>query len=247
MSYSETGVPVYVEVNPADMLEGVFAIEGDLRYSEGTLTFDYRTRNVRSKPSAPKTFQLTLDDLQDAILKDRLVKAKLILQPRRLSVMDQVPWSSRERIVFHVKRAHRGRAAALAAALRHALAQHLLPATNSIPFELPSIDMGFTEVKGLLYLDDEFLVFEVGTGLAGGSHSDNQTIKVEPGALAEVRHEQGLLHDHLIVRPKKDDLLTAMPGTFEGELKLKIKKPHRREVEYLVHEISRRNAARRTA
>ena len=87
---------------------------------------------------------------------------------------------------------------------------------NSIPFELP--DVGLQEIRGKLYLDQEFLVFEVQVALIGEFNKEFQTIKIEPGALKEIHLDRGVIKDRLCIRPKKSDLLTAMPGEYHGEI-----------------------------
>ena len=114
---------------------------------------------------------------------------------------------------------------------------------HPIPFQLPDLNSGFTEVKGVLYLDDEFLVFRVETALLGEFDKEHQVIKIEPRALDEIRLEPGIFRDRLCVRPKKRELLTAMPGTYETELVLKIWNRHRARAEHLVADVRRRRGA----
>ena len=112
-----------------------------------------------------------------------------------------------------------------------------------IPFQLPDLHGGLTEIKGNLYLDDEFLVFDLETALLGEFDKEHQVIKIEPRALAEIRLDPGVFRDRLCVRPKKRDLLTAMPGTYGTELVLKIWTRHRARAEHLVADVRRRQDA----
>lgn len=109
---------------------------------------------------------------------------------------------------------------------------------TSIPFTLP--DMGLTEVKGLILLDDEFLVFELETALMGEFNKDTHTVKIEPAALQAVYLDHGLVRDQLCIRPKKRDLLDAMPGKYAGELRLKVWRKYRRDAEALVAAVQAR-------
>ena len=109
---------------------------------------------------------------------------------------------------------------------------------DSIPFKLP--DVGLSEVQGYLYFEEEFLVFDVETALFGEFNGEEQTIKIEPKAIVELEFEKGVFKDKLCVRPKKRDLLKAMPGSFEDEIKLRVAHKHRGKVHRLIKEFNKR-------
>lgn len=109
---------------------------------------------------------------------------------------------------------------------------------NSIPFKLP--DVGLYEVGGYIYFEEDFLVFDVEKSLFGEFEADEQTIKVEPSAIEEIELKQGIFKDKLCIRPKKHDLLKAMPGSFKEELKLSLSRKQRDKVHQLVEEFNRR-------
>ena len=109
---------------------------------------------------------------------------------------------------------------------------------SSIPFQLP--DVGLREISGSVYLDEEFLVFEVQDALLGEFDKEHQVIKIEPRALQEIRLDRGILRDRLYIRPKERDLLAVMPGTYQEELRFKIWNIHRGQAEQLVEEVQRR-------
>lgn len=94
-----------------------------------------------------------------------------------------------------------------------------------LPFQLPDANLGITEIKGVLYLDEAYLVLEVWSGVTGGAKKKQQVIKVEPGALEEVQFNRGAFRDQLYLRPKKRDLLRAMPGMYKNKEALKLKIP----------------------
>ena len=232
MNSSGIRVPVSVEVSVSEVLQGLFDIEGMLSYADALITFSYQTKGATGKPSEEETFELPLEALRAVALKG----GKLALRPRRLATLDEVPWTSGEAIIFKVKRKHREQAAALVDELEQGLAEKGLDDAGCIPFQLPDANLGFTEIKGLLYLEDAYLVFEVGTGISGGAKKKRHTIKIELRALTAIRFEPGAFRDHLFVRPKKRDLFRAMPGMYrdKDELKLILKKKHRDEAEDLV-------------
>lgn len=114
-----------------------------------------------------------------------------------------------------------------------------MPRTISgIPFQLP--DVGLREISGRLYLDEDFLVFDVEDALAGEFDKEVHVIKVDPGALGDIRLERGIVRDRLFIRPRKSDLLRAMPGQYGVELPLRIWRKHRQTVLQLMDEIGRR-------
>ena len=226
------GVPVSIEVSMSEVMRGVFEIKGVLRFADEAVVVEYREHGARSQPSGAETFHLPLAALQEVVLKG----GKIILRPRRLSTLGQVPWTTRETVVFQVKRAHRTQAAALVAQLQEALAERGVEASVGIPFRLPDANLGFTEIKGIVYVEEEYLVFEVATGVSGGSQKKRQTIKIEARALEALHLDPGTFSDHLYVRPKERDLFRVMPGMYRGkdELKMKISTSYRGETEHLV-------------
>lgn len=109
---------------------------------------------------------------------------------------------------------------------------------RSIPFKLP--DVGLSEVSGFVYFDEEFLVFEVEKALFGEFDGEGQMIKIEPKAVVEIELKKGMFKDKLCIRPKKRDLLRAMPGTFKEEIKLSVSHKYREDAYDLVEEFRRR-------
>lgn len=109
---------------------------------------------------------------------------------------------------------------------------------RSIPFKLP--DVGLNEVKGYLFFEKEFLVFDIETALFGEFDEDEHTIKIEPKAILDMEYRRGWFSDKICVRPKKDDLLKALPGDFRNEVELKISRKHGKSARYLIKEFYRR-------
>jgi len=243
MAFSDASVPVYVEVSPSEIREGVFEIVGVLRYADDTVTFEYRTRDHKSEQSDVETFHLPLDQVREVELKRRMPGAKILVRPRRLSTFEYVPGAPRNEIVFNVKHKHRQQAAALVSHLQRVFSQRRGDHTSSIPFQLPDTNLGLTENKGRLYLDEEFLVFEVSIGISGGTKKKQQTVKIEPRALEEIRLDRGVFKDRLLIRPKNRELFRVMPGMYKDKdtLTMTIWKKYRADAEHLVDELRRRS------
>lgn len=108
---------------------------------------------------------------------------------------------------------------------------------SSVPFTLP--DAGLREVAGTIYLENDLIILEIETTLMGEWDPENKTIEIEPGALVEVRHERGFFRDGLVLRPRKRDLLSVVPGSHKEALKLKIKKRYREAAASLATTIQR--------
>jgi len=108
---------------------------------------------------------------------------------------------------------------------------------SSVPFTLP--DAGLREVAGTIYLENDLIILEIETTLMGEWDPENKTIEIEPGALVEVRHERGFFRDGLVLRPRKRDLLSVVPGSHKEALKLKIKKRYREAAASLATAIQR--------
>lgn len=106
---------------------------------------------------------------------------------------------------------------------------------TAVPFDLP--DVGLREIKGEAYLDQGFIVLVVEDALAGEFDREQQIIKVEPSALADVRFERGILKDKICLRPKTRELLDTMPGRHLAELKLRVWVKHRESARRLVEAI----------
>ncbi len=110
-------------------------------------------------------------------------------------------------------------------------------ARDRIPFHLPELKGGIVEAKGVMYLEDEFLVFEVESAVFGEFDKKKKLIKIEPRALEDVHYERRLIVDRLYIEPKEGELLEAMPGDFLSEVVLKIWVNHRSDAEALVSEL----------
>ncbi len=236
MPPNSISLPVTVDVSFSEVTQGIFGIEGWLDYSDERLAFTYRTKDMYARVSDQKTLELPLDGLREAVLRRWALGATLILHPRRREILDEMPGADPDKLVFKISKADRRQAVALADQLQRILSEDEM---SGIPFRLPDDNFGLTEIGGVLYLEEEYLVFDVGTGLPGGSRKDHQIIKIEYAALNKLQLDRGLLKDRLHVAPKTNELLQAMPGTYKEELVLSIRKKYREAVEQLVYEVRR--------
>jgi hypothetical protein len=103
---------------------------------------------------------------------------------------------------------------------------------NRIPFALP--DVGLREIRGLVYLEDDFLVLRIKNAVLGLVGEKKDLIKIEPKALRDLRIERGLFRDRLVIRPKRADLLDAVPGEHPSAVTLRVGRKHRSDLMRLV-------------
>ena len=107
----------------------------------------------------------------------------------------------------------------------------------SIPFEISEVHAVFSEAKGILRLEDEFLVFDVQTITGGMFKQPSETVKIEVAALADIRLEKGVFRDRLFIRPKTNKLLDVIPGKHLAEIKVKVWRKYRPTSMNLVDEV----------
>ena len=117
----------------------------------------------------------------------------------------------------------------------------------SIPFEISDIHAGFSEAKGLIHVEDDFLVFNVQTITMGMFKQSPETIKIELAALSDIRLEKKIFRDRLYIRPKTNKLLDVIPGKHLGEIMVKVWRKHRAASMSMVDDIQYNIRKRRRA
>ena len=111
---------------------------------------------------------------------------------------------------------------------------------NRIDFTLPSVGvMELREVEGMVWLEDGLLTIEVKHKLLGLVDEESETVKIEQSALADIYLKTGWFKDRLVLVPKKRDLLDIIPGKHVNDVRLRIWKTKRRQVEQLVRDCLR--------
>jgi hypothetical protein len=240
-----TPLPVTVEITIPELIQGVFSIEGTLQYAVDTLTFDYQARDMRGRTVLEESILLPLDQVRTVERKRGFRGAKVVVHPKQLVTFEFVAGAARHAFVFQVKHTHRKAAARFVAEVRRAHAALGADGVDRIPFKVPSANLGVTEIDGLVYLDDVFLILEVASGISGGVRKEQQVIEVDPRALDDIWFKQGVVRDRLILKPTKRDLFRVMPGMYRGKetLTLSLKTVYRTAAEHLVGEVTRRRQA----
>ncbi len=105
---------------------------------------------------------------------------------------------------------------------------------NRIPFTLP--DVGLRELRGMVYIDEGFLVLRLKDALLGILDEEKRRIEIEPGALEELRVEWRLFKDRLILQPRSTTLLDTIPGEHRVAVELRVWRKYRVDLMQLVEE-----------
>lgn len=106
---------------------------------------------------------------------------------------------------------------------------------NRVAFTLP--DVGLREIRGMAYVDEGFLVLRIEDKLLGLIDPEKHVVKIEPGALRDVRVKKGLFRDRLVIEPKGMELLDLIPGEHPVAVELRVKRKFRPYLMGLFEEI----------
>ena len=230
-------IEVTIEVTAAEVLEGKTEIHGSLGHDDECFELVYYSKKLLGGTTEEEKLRIPLKDIQEVKVKKGAVNTKVVLFPKTLSLIREIPGSHSNKLVFKVKRSDRKYVEQFVGSLRRAIFDAAEEGLDSVPFQLEDTNMGLTENFGLLYMEDEFLVFDLQSGLKGVTRWKRQLVKVEPKAINGIRLRHGKLKDTLLIKPKKNKLLQVIPGDHKIEVKLKIKKKHRSEAERLVQRV----------
>lgn len=105
---------------------------------------------------------------------------------------------------------------------------------KSVPFTVKEVHNGFSEGRGVLYVDDDEVVFEVHVTFLGMFDRGTTTHRFHLTDLDEVGHKRGLWQDHLSIRTRPMELVSVVPGSAQGALALTVKRKHRRDLDALL-------------
>ena len=238
MALENDDIPVSVDVSFGEVLQGTIEINGALSFVDDAVQFVYQTKSFFKRNAGVQTVRIPLEGIREIEYKGNVFAGKVVILPRRLQLMEDMPGESRDQMIFKMKKKrHHALAKNLVSYVQYRIFEQGNASHTSIPFTLGSTDLGLTEHAGLIYLEDEFLVFEIQSGISGGSKSDRQVIKIETKALRSVDTTQGIRTDKLSVYPKKSALLDAVPGNHSEKVVLNIPKRYRDQLEKLTEKV----------
>lgn len=238
MALDNDDIPVSVDVSFGEVLQGTVEINGALSFVDDAVQFVYQTKSFFKRNKGIQTVRIPLEGIREIEYKGNMFSGKIVILPRRLQLMEDMPGDSRDQMIFKMKKKrHNALAKNLVSYVQYRIFEDGNASRASIPFTLGSTNYGLTEHAGLIYLEDEFFVFEIQSGISGLGKNDRQVIKIERKALDEVEIRQGKRTDKLYVYPKKTALLEAMPGDHREKVSLSIPKRYREQLEKLVGRI----------
>lgn len=104
----------------------------------------------------------------------------------------------------------------------------------SLPFTTPDIDGGLSEGKGVLTLDGDEVTVRLEVAFMGLFSRATETVRFEVTDLDEVRHARRFWGDRLTLRTRPPSIASGLPGCGQGEIVLKTKRRHRRDLDALL-------------
>ena len=228
---------ITIEVSATEVLDGIGKITGTLVLSGDVIELVYYKTTLLGSTSETAEVEIPLTEIQGAELKKIPGLLKVILYPKRLGILRDIPGAHKGKITFQVQREDRPFATRFVGAIEHALHEQGVTGMVSIPFQMESTNMGFQEHWGLLYMEEEFVVLDLHSGLSGVTRAERHVIKIDPVAIMSIRLGKGGLKDTVFIEPKKDTLLRVLPGDHRDEIRLKLKKEHRQAAARLISRI----------
>ena len=116
-----------------------------------------------------------------------------------------------------------------------------------LPFSIPGTYQGLAEVAGLATLDGDALVleFEVKDAVLGLLRSGVEVVRLPVDDLASVSLDQSWLHADLVVRARSMRSVRELPGSRQGQVRLRIARRDRATAEEFTATLLRRIAEKR--
>ena len=108
---------------------------------------------------------------------------------------------------------------------------------QSIPFATDDVHGGFSEGRGAVRVEDDEIILEVQVKLLGMIDRGVQTFRFDLTDLESVEHSRNMVRDCVTLRTRPMDIITRVPGSSEGRLRLKFKRRYRRAVDTLIDKL----------
>ena len=114
---------------------------------------------------------------------------------------------------------------------------------NSLPFRISGVYGDFAELPGIARLDDDgsfVLEFQITDGLVGVFKSELREVRIRVADLEEVTFKRGLFSCALTLRVRRMGVLASIPGSRDGEIRLRCKRRHWKVAQELASILSMR-------
>ena len=105
---------------------------------------------------------------------------------------------------------------------------------TSVPFATGDVHGGFSEGRGAISLDGDDVVIEVKVTFLSLFDRPARAFRFDMTDLEEIRHTRRVWGDTVTLRTRPIDRVAEIPGSSDGELCLKVKRKHRRDLDRLL-------------
>jgi hypothetical protein len=231
-------VPATMDPSFSDVLRGRFSFKGVLIYVDGTLSYRYRKSGLFGGLSDPVEWTIELADLRSVAFKRFGSGSRLIVSPKRLHRFDALPGDHGASIKFKVRPADRVDAKEFAAAIRRDLSDNYDMEYDGVPFRLR--DVGFQELRGVMYLEPELLVLDISVELMTGGRVDSHVLKLGAEAISGLSVKHGAVWDRITLRVQDPTKLHDMEFVEHDMIRMRIARRHRRDAEAIVRIVQMR-------
>ncbi len=240
LTYQEYRYAVTASLDPAfrDVVRGVFAVKGELYCLADALEFRYRESGLFKSGEDVKHWRISFDDIRD--LRFRGIDGRLIIAPRSLDVLDGLPGENEKTVKFKTTKSDRQAAREIAAYIRGEVSDRSEFEVSGVPVRLPELDTTFTEVRGILKLEPDYVVLDLASGVPGLTSGDVHVLKLETDAIASIDIKEGTVFDRITIRVADPAQLEKLPWPAVGKLVLRAARRHRAESKSIVRIVKMR-------
>lgn len=105
--------------------------------------------------------------------------------------------------------------------------------SNTVPFEIPNVNHGFVEVKGLFRTTNENIVleFDERDGFVGMVKSDLKEVEIPYSEIESIILIKNLFRTKIELVGKSMKIFQEVPGSTQGTLHLKVRRKDRMRAE----------------
>lgn len=227
-----------MEPNLTDLVRGSYGFKGVLSYDDGTLTYRYTKSRFLGMGSDQYEWAIDVADVRGISFKRFGSGSRLIVSPKRLHKFEGLPGDHGASVRFKVNASDREEAKALAAAIRRDLSDNFDMEYDGVPFRLP--DVGFQELRGVMYLEPELLVLDIGVDLMIGGRVDSHVIKLDADAIRSVTVRRGVIWDRIALRLADTSQVRDLEFIDHDRIRLRIARRHRKEADAILRVVEMR-------
>lgn len=231
-------VTAALEPSFMDVMRGVFSVKGELYCLSDALEFRYRESGLFKTGASTKRWRLAFDDIRT--VKYRGIDGRLIIAPRSLEVLEGLPGENEKSVKLKIPKSDRDSAREIAAFVGREVSERSEMEVNGVPVRLPELDTAFSEVRGILKLEPDYVVIDLASGVPGFTSGDVHVLKLETDAIASIDLKRGTVFDRIVIRVADPRQLEKLPWPAVGKLVLRTARKHRAESQSIVRIVKMR-------